>query len=186
MKGMQALQKTADLTYNNEIPTSVYNPSGMYGLKAMGSYVPEYPQLVTPRPILSRRLALPVVKEKKMVKLAPLRMNPHLLLRLLHADDLAVLAGDGGGHLSAVRRGLVKLLPQLEFQFHGLECGGGLDGPDPAVLGDLADRGGDGGRLPQQEVHVQLLQHLLVLVGGGPLVLPLEGLHGGGELYALT
>ena len=29
-------QKTADLTYSNEIPTSVYNPSGMYGLKAMG------------------------------------------------------------------------------------------------------------------------------------------------------
>jgi len=66
MKGMEALQKTADLTYSNEIPTSVYNPSGMYGLKAMGSSVPEYPQLVTPRPILSRRLALPVVKEKKM------------------------------------------------------------------------------------------------------------------------
>merc|ERR1712045_31831 len=76
MKGMEALQKTADLTYSNEIPTSVYNPSGMYGLKVMGSYVPEYPQLVTPRPILSRRLALPVVKEKKMVKLAPLRMDP--------------------------------------------------------------------------------------------------------------
>merc|ERR1739848_240464 len=109
-----------------------------------------------------------------------------LLLRLLHADYLAVLAGDGGGHLSAVRRGLVKLLPQLEFQFHSLECGGGLDGPDPAILGDLADRGGDGGRLPQEEVHVQLLEHLLVLVGGGPLVFPLEGLHGGGELCALT
>merc|ERR1712110_982139 len=30
MKGMEALQKTADLTYSNEIPTSVYNPSGMY------------------------------------------------------------------------------------------------------------------------------------------------------------
>ena len=39
-------------------------------------YVPEYPQLVTPRPILSRRLALPVVKEKKMVRLAPLKMDP--------------------------------------------------------------------------------------------------------------
>merc|ERR1712036_114121 len=49
MKGMEALQKTADLTYSNEIPTSVYNPSGMYGLKAMGSYVPEYPQLATLR-----------------------------------------------------------------------------------------------------------------------------------------
>jgi len=44
--------------------------------KIFQSYVPEYPQLVTPRPILSRRLALPVVKEKKMVKLAPLRMDP--------------------------------------------------------------------------------------------------------------
>ena len=38
--------------------------------------MPEYPQLITPRPVLSRRLALPVVKEKKMVKLAPLRMDP--------------------------------------------------------------------------------------------------------------
>merc|ERR550525_2252222 len=76
MKGMQALQKTADLTYNNEIPTSVYNPSGMYGLKAMGSYVPEYPQLVTPRPAITRRFSLPLVKEKKMVRLAPLKMDP--------------------------------------------------------------------------------------------------------------
>merc|ERR1711992_308367 len=71
MKGMEALQKTADLTYSNEIPTSVYNPSGIYGLKAMGALVPEYPQILT-----HRRLALPLVKEKKMVKLAPLRMDP--------------------------------------------------------------------------------------------------------------
>merc|ERR1711874_586693 len=75
MKGMEALQKTADLTYSNEIPTSVYNPSGMYGLKAMGDYVPEYPQLVTPRPAITRRFSLPVVK-KKMVRLAPLKMTP--------------------------------------------------------------------------------------------------------------
>merc|ERR1719310_112797 len=74
MKGMEALQKTADLTYSNEIPTSVYNPSGMYGLKAMGSYVPEYPQLITPRPRVNlgfRRASL-TSQEKKMVKLAPL------------------------------------------------------------------------------------------------------------------
>ena len=32
--------------------------------KIFQSYVPEYPQLVTPRPILSRRLALPVVKDQ--------------------------------------------------------------------------------------------------------------------------
>merc|ERR1711973_460051 len=76
MKGMEALQKTADLTYNNEIPTSIYNPSGIYGLKAMGSVVPEYPQIVTQRPVTNSRLALPLVKEKKMVKLAPLRMDP--------------------------------------------------------------------------------------------------------------
>merc|ERR1712018_406114 len=76
MKGLEALRKTADLTYSNEIPTSVYNPSGLYGLKAMGAVVPEYPQLVTQRPLTSRRLALPLVKEKKMVKLAPLKMDP--------------------------------------------------------------------------------------------------------------
>merc|ERR1711909_84165 len=75
MSGLKALQKTADLTYTNEVPTSVYNPSGMYGLKAMGKYVPDYPT-ASPAPAVPRslgysRLAAP---EKKMVKLAPLRM----------------------------------------------------------------------------------------------------------------
>merc|ERR1719361_2831705 len=75
MYGLKALQKTADLSYTNEIPTSVYNPSGMYGLKAMGKFVPDYPT-ASPAPAVPRslgysRLAAP---EKKMVKLAPLRM----------------------------------------------------------------------------------------------------------------
>ena len=39
-------------------------------------YVPEYPQLVTPRPAITRRFSLPLVKEKKMVRLAPLKMDP--------------------------------------------------------------------------------------------------------------
>merc|ERR1719411_1591574 len=73
MSGLKALQKTADLTYTNEVPTSVYNPSGMYGLKAMGKYVPDYPAPAAPAPrsLGYSRLAAP---EKKMVKLAPLRM----------------------------------------------------------------------------------------------------------------
>merc|ERR1719468_195057 len=76
MSGLKALQKTADLTYTNEVPTSVYNPSGMYGLKAMGKYVPDYPTPPAPSPAPPRslgysRLAAP---EKKMVKLSPLRM----------------------------------------------------------------------------------------------------------------
>merc|ERR550525_1615236 len=48
MYGLKALQKTADLSYTNEIPTSVYNPSGMYGLKAMGKFVPDYPSSAPP------------------------------------------------------------------------------------------------------------------------------------------
>merc|ERR1719312_1490926 len=54
MSGLKALQKTADLTYTNEVPTSVYNPSGMYGLKAMGKYVPDNPAAPAPSPALPR------------------------------------------------------------------------------------------------------------------------------------
>merc|ERR1719468_814854 len=80
MSGLKALQKTADLTYTNEVPTSVYNPSGMYGLKAMGKYVPDYPAPPPPPPppppALPRRLGYSRLAdpEKKMVKLSPLRM----------------------------------------------------------------------------------------------------------------
>merc|ERR1719414_687337 len=72
MYGLKALQKTADLSYTNEVPTSVYNPSGMYGLKAMGKYVPDYPTPPKPRVNLGFRRASLTSQEKKMVKLAPL------------------------------------------------------------------------------------------------------------------
>jgi len=72
MHGLKALQKTADLTYTNEIPTSVYNPSGMYGLKAMGKYVPDYPSAIPSTVRLSK--ATLRAPETKMVKLAPLKM----------------------------------------------------------------------------------------------------------------
>ena len=87
----------------------------------------------------------------------------------------------------------------LELQLHRLEGGGGLDGPDPAILGDLAGwpenckyfdkteqftwcRGSGG--LPQEKVDVKLLQHLLVLLGGGPLVLTLERVHHQVEIWS--
>ncbi len=66
----------------------------------------------------------------------------------------------------------------LEFQLHGLEGGASLDGPEVAFLGHLHDRGGDGGRLPQQEVHVKGLQEFVVLLGGGALILADKGIHG--------
>merc|ERR1719481_1291259 len=73
--GLQAVQKTADLSYTNEIPTSVYNPSGMYGLKAMGKYVPDFPSATKVSAIPVRSYKSPLVSpEKKMVKLAPLKM----------------------------------------------------------------------------------------------------------------
>merc|ERR1712061_453968 len=73
MHSLKALQKTADLTYSNEIPTSVYNPSGMYGLKAMG-YMPDYPSAAPAAALTRGRLAYSASPEKKMVKLAPLKM----------------------------------------------------------------------------------------------------------------
>merc|ERR1711982_88213 len=50
MYGLKALQKTADLSYTNEVPTSVYNPSGMYGLKAMGNMCQIIPPPLPPSP----------------------------------------------------------------------------------------------------------------------------------------
>ena len=53
---------------------------------------------------------------------------------------------------------MTVVLSHLKLKLHGLEGGAGLDGPDAALLRHLHDGRGDGGRLPQQEVHVQSLQ----------------------------
>ena len=40
-------------------------------------------------------------------------------------------------YISAVGSALLKLLVELELELHGLEGGGGLDGPGSALLADL-------------------------------------------------
>ena len=71
-------------------------------------------------------------------------------LGLLHGDNLAVLEGDLGLHVVAVRSLLAELLAELEPELHGLEGGGGFDGPIASFLRNLGDGGGGGGCLPQQ------------------------------------
>ena len=51
----------------------------------------------------------------------------------------------------------LTLFSHLELELHGLEGGGGLDGPGAGVLRDVHLRRGHRGRLPQQEAHVQSL-----------------------------
>ena len=54
----------------SQLPTSLYNPSGLYGLKAMNRRVPGYPY---PRVIkIPRQFTYGLVREKQMVKLSPL------------------------------------------------------------------------------------------------------------------
>ena len=65
----------------------------------------------------------------------------------------------------------------LELELHGLEGGGGGDGPGAPLLADLHHGGGHGGGLPQQEPHVHLLQELLVVLGIGSGVFSLKCVH---------
>merc|ERR1711863_199623 len=104
MKGMEALQKTADLSYSNEIPTSVYNPSGMYGLKVMGRYVPEYPQLVTPPPHSLPEAGPPRSEGEEDGEARPPQDGPHPHLRQVHGRALA-------GLLAAALSQYCNLLP---------------------------------------------------------------------------
>merc|ERR1712123_337621 len=73
--GLAALQKTADLSYKASLPASLYNPSGLYGLRAMRNSVYDFPQprLTRKRTFTASRLRSPAVAEKKMVELSPLR-----------------------------------------------------------------------------------------------------------------
>merc|ERR1711910_102368 len=82
MKGMEALQKTADLTYSNEIPTSIYNPSGIYGLKAMGAVVPEAPHQQEAGPSSGQG--------EEDGQAGPAQDGPHPLLRQVHGGPLAL------------------------------------------------------------------------------------------------
>jgi len=83
--GLAALQKTADLTYKNRLPTSLYNPSGLYGLRAMRNSVYDFPKpsLAAKRSFTANRLTFPAVAEKKMVELSPLRREQKSFSRFM-------------------------------------------------------------------------------------------------------
>ena len=57
----------------SQLPKNLFNPSGLYGLKAWNRKVPDYPY---PRvTTILRQFTLGLVKEKQMVKLSPLLVN---------------------------------------------------------------------------------------------------------------
>ena len=61
---------------NSQPPTTPYNPSGLYGLKAMHKSVPDYPHpSLSILPTIPHHYTGNVVQEKKMVKLSPLMVD---------------------------------------------------------------------------------------------------------------
>jgi len=71
MSGLKALQTVSSQTETPEFDKSIYNPSGMYGMKAMDPSAPEYQypgqvRASTHNPQLSSGQ-----KEKSMVELSP-------------------------------------------------------------------------------------------------------------------
>ena len=56
----------------------------------------------------------------------------------------------------------ILFIGHLELELHSFEGGGWLDGPLAPALRDVQARGGGGGRLPQQEVHLQSLTRELM------------------------
>ena len=67
------------------------------------------------------------------------------VLGLLDGDDLAILEGDLGLHVAAVRSLIFELLSQFELEVHSRKGGGGLDDPLAPGVADLSD--GVGGAL---------------------------------------
>merc|ERR1719507_1263551 len=87
-----------------------------------------------------------------------------LLLSLLDGDNLPSLQAADSRRLAPVRSRLVKRFSQLEFELHSFQSCGGFDIPSITFLENVTNWGGDCSGLPQQEVHLQLLQHLLILI----------------------
>merc|ERR1740128_752201 len=83
--GLQALQKTADPSYKTRLPSSMYNPSGLYGLRAMRNSVYDFPKpsLAAKRSFTANRLTFSAVAEKKMVELSPLRREQKSFSRFM-------------------------------------------------------------------------------------------------------
>ena len=64
---------------------------------------------------------------------------------------------------------IILLIIHLEFQFHSLESGGGLDVPDATILSHFHHRGA--------KIHLECLEKLLVLISRSPLEFSLERIH---------
>lgn len=77
MSGLKAMQIVSSKAENPEFEKSIYNPSGMYGMKAMDPSAPEYhypgqDQPSAHQPQLSGARATSSQKEKSMVELSPM------------------------------------------------------------------------------------------------------------------
>ena len=59
------------------------------------------------------------------------------LLGSLDRDELVSLQFDNCSYFTTVGSGVFELLSIFEFELHGLQGGGGLDGPDFTLLGNL-------------------------------------------------
>merc|ERR1712183_826077 len=73
--GLEALQVTTDHSYKSHLPSNLYNPSGLYGLRAIRNSVYDFPQSKQTKPVFPPRYTLPSVKQKQMVKLSPLKVQ---------------------------------------------------------------------------------------------------------------
>jgi len=77
MSGLKAMQTVSSKAETPEFEKSIYNPSGMYGMKAMDPSAPEYqyPGQTQPsahQPQLSGARAASGQKQKSMVELSPM------------------------------------------------------------------------------------------------------------------
>ena len=75
----------------------------------------------------------------------------------LSDHQLTIIKLGQTAHLPSIHWHIVKLLIQLELGLHGLEGGGGLDGPGAGVLGDGDCWCWNSGSLPQRPAEVENL-----------------------------
>jgi len=76
MSGLKAMQTVSSKAETPEFEKSIYNPSGMYGMKAMDPSAPEYQYPGQAQPVHHPQLpgvrAFSGQKEKSMVELSPM------------------------------------------------------------------------------------------------------------------
>merc|ERR1711910_77777 len=84
MYGLEALQKTAEHNYQSHLPSTLYNPSGLYGLRAMRNSIYDFPQLTQAKPSSRSSYSFPRrIKEKQMVELSPLNRKQQTFNRFM-------------------------------------------------------------------------------------------------------